>query len=198
MEKLPAWSRFTLALTARAVLQPLASSPAGSQQLALLCHAILLPMLDGVGAGKRLSLVTEGAGALKSLLCDSPDNQRAAVEDGGVPVLVQLLYAHNLNIAGSAAEAISFLMGQFRWAAAAAAGRGARACLPACLPAWRGSLGAGACWHLTVQHTPPRPACCRRRLRAACAGCTPASSKPAPPSPAQVRARHQRRGGGPG
>jgi hypothetical protein len=116
-DKLPAWSRFTAALAARAVLQPLARSGAGQQQLALLCHAILLPMLDGVGAGKRLSLVTEGAGALKSVLCDSPDNQQAAVEAGAVPVLVQLLYAHNLNIAGSAAEAISYLMGQFRCAA---------------------------------------------------------------------------------
>jgi hypothetical protein len=133
LEKLPAWQRFTACIAARAILQPLATTALHQRQLALLCHALMLPMLDGVGAGKRLSLVTEAAGALKSLLCDSPDNQRAAVEGGGVPVMVQLLYAHNLNIAGSAAEAISYLMNQFRWAG------GAAARMAAC-GGWRGGV----------------------------------------------------------
>lgn len=163
LDKLPAWQRLTACLAVRAVLQPLATSAEQQRQLALLCHALMLPMLDGVGAGKRLSLVTEAAGALKSLLCDSPDNQRAAVHSGGVPVMVQLLYAHNLNIAGSAAEAISYLMNQFRWVRPA---WGPRACLavagPRCIaPGARGC----SCMHCVVRRTctVQTPGCCFRR-----------------------------------
>jgi heme A synthase len=60
--------------------------------VSIMCHALVLPTLalTPPSPPKRLSLVRETTGALKSLICDSPDNQEAAVKAGLIPCLVQV------------------------------------------------------------------------------------------------------------
>jgi hypothetical protein len=78
--------RCCVAALLREVLRPVV----GPKSREVMLHGLLLPALHMQVSGPRLSLSMETAGAVKSLLCDSPANQAAAYKAGVVGPLVKV------------------------------------------------------------------------------------------------------------